>query len=119
NCTAAANSLQKTGGSDQADDAHATSTQGVLSGDAYVEFTVRETDKERWCGLNNSNAIHGSSSDINFAIKLGNNKKANVVENGIIKAKTKYKPGNVLRVAVESGVVNYYKNGEVFYTSTA
>ena len=57
--------------------------------------------------------------DINFAIKLANNKKANVVENGVVKAKTKYKPGNVLRVAVESGVVNYYKNGSVFYTSTA
>ncbi|PYT09041.1 MAG: hypothetical protein DMF60_03375 [Acidobacteria bacterium] len=119
NCTAAANSLQKTGGIDQADDAHATSTQGVLSGDAYVEFTAEEADKERWCGLNNSNAIHDSSSDINFAIKLANNKKANVVENGVVKAKIKYKSGNVLRVAVESGVVNYYRNGSVFYTSTA
>jgi hypothetical protein len=119
NCTASANSLQKTGGIDQADDAHATSTQGVLAGDAYVEFTAQEADKERWCGLNNSNAIHGSSSDINFAIKLTSNKKANVVENGVVKAKIKYKAGNVLRVAVESDVVNYYKNGSVFYTSTA
>jgi Purple acid Phosphatase, N-terminal domain len=119
NCTAAANSLQKTAGVDQADDAHATSTQAVLSGDAYVEFTAAQFDKERWCGLNNSNAIHQAAGDINFAIKLGNNQRANVVENGVVKVRTKYKPNNVFRVAVESGAVNYYKNGSVFYTSTA
>ena len=119
NCSAAANSLQKTGGVDMADDAHATSAQAALSGDVYVEFTTQQTDKERWCGLNNSNEIHQSTGDINFAIKLANNKKAIVVENGVVKAKTKYKPGNVFRIAVESGVVNYYKNSSVFYTSTA
>jgi hypothetical protein len=119
NCTAAANSLQKTAGVDQLDDAHATSTQAVLSGDAYVEFTAVQVDKERWCGLNNSNAIHQSAGDINFAIKLGNNQKANVVEDGVVKLKIKYKPNNVFRIALESGAVNYYKNGSVFYTSTA
>lgn len=119
NCTANGNSLAKTGGVDQADDAYATSAQAALSGDAYVEFTADRADKERWCGLNNSNAIHRSASDINFAIKLTSNKKANVVENGVVRAKIKYKPGYTFRVAVESGAVNYYRNGEIFYTSTA
>ena len=119
NCSAVANSLQKTGGVDMADDAHATSAQGALSGDAYVEFTAGQVDKERWCGLNNSNEIHQSASDINYAIKLPDTQKAIVVENGVVKTKIKYKPGNVFRIAVESGVVNYYKNGSVFYTSTA
>lgn len=119
NCSAVANSLQKTGGVDLADDARATSTQAALLGDAYVEFTAQQSDRERSCGLNNSNEIHQSTSDINFAIKLTSTKKANVVENGVVKARIKYKAGNVFRVAVESGVVNYYKNGSVFYTSTA
>ncbi len=119
NCSAVANSLQKTGGVDMADDAHATSAQGMLSGDAYVEFTAQQADKERWCGLNNTNEIHQSASDINFAIKLPDTRKATVVENGVVKTKIKYKAGNVFRIAVESGVVNYYKNGSVFYTSTA
>lgn len=119
NCTATANSLQKTGGANQYDDAHATSAQAAWSGDSYVEFTARQDDKERWCGLNNSNAMHHSAGDINYAIKLTSNRKAMVVENGVVKGKIKYKPGNVFRVAVESGVVNYYKNGSVFYTSTA
>jgi len=119
NCSAVANSLQKTGGVDMADDARATSTQAALSGDAYVDFTAQQSDTERSCGLNNSNEIHQSTGDINFGIKLTSAKKANVVENGVVKAKVKYKAGNVFRVAVESGVVNYYRNGSVFYTSTA
>src|ERR1041384_160857 len=67
NCSSVGNSLQKTGGEDMA-------------------------DKERWCGLNNSNEIHHSANDINYAIKLAGNKKALVVENGVVKAKIKYKP---------------------------
>lgn len=119
NCTAKANSLQKTGGAADYDDARATSAQAALEGDAYVEFIARQTDKERWCGLSNSNAIHQSAVDINYAIKLTNTRRAIVVENGVVMGKIKYKPGNQFRIAVESGVVNYYKNGSVFYTSTA
>src|SRR6185503_11438858 len=40
NCTANGNSLAKTGGVDQMDDAYATSAQAALSGDEYVEFTA-------------------------------------------------------------------------------
>jgi hypothetical protein len=119
NCTASGNTLIKTGGVDQADDAHATSAQAALSGDAYVEFEADQTDKEIWCGLNNSNAIHQSAGDMNYAVRLAGNKKAVVVENGVVRAKIRYKAGNVFRVSAESGVVNYYKNGSLFYTSTA
>ena len=119
NCTADNNSLHKTGGNNEMDDARATSVQSIQSGDAFVEFTAKETNKDRWCGLNNSNAIHQQADDINFAIKLNSKKKAMVTENGKVKAKTKYKANNVFRIAIESGVVNYYKNGTVFYTSTA
>jgi hypothetical protein len=119
NCTANENTLQKTGGNDQSDDARATSVQSIKSGDAYIEFTAKETNKDRWCGLNNSNAIHQEAEDINFAIKLNSKKKAMVTENGSVKAKIKYKANNVFRIAIESGVVNYYKNGSVFYTSSA
>ncbi|HKP87893.1 MAG TPA: Ig and FN3 domain-containing protein, partial [Blastocatellia bacterium] len=119
NCSASDNTLQKTGGLDQSDDASGTSVQSIKSGDAFVEFTASETNKERWCGLNNSNAIHQSASDIDFAIKLTEKKKAMVCEDGVVKAKTKYKSGNAFRIAIESGVVNYYKKGQLFYTSSA
>ena len=118
NCSAIENTVQKTSGDDEADDARATSVQSITSGDGQVEFTASETGKEIFCGLNNSNDIHQSADDINFAIKLSG-KKAMVSENGKVKAKTKYKAGNVFRIAIESGVVNYYKNGSAFYTSSA
>ncbi len=118
NCTANNNTLQKTGGDNESDDARATSVQSIQSGDAFVEFTAKETNKDRWCGLNNSNAIHQQADDINFAIKLNSKKKAMVAENGSVKTKIKYKANNVFRIAIESGVVNYYKNGKVFYTSS-
>ena len=41
------------------------------------------------------------------------------MENGVVKAKLKYKARNVFRVAAQSGVINYYKYGSVIYTSTA
>jgi Immunoglobulin I-set domain len=117
NCSARDNSVQKTGGNNNADDASATSLQTINGGDAYVEFTALETDKERFCGLSSGNAIHASADDINFAIKLNSARKAVFVENGIVKGKIKYKPDSVFRIAVESNVVHYYKNGELIYTS--
>ncbi len=119
NCTAIDNSLEKTGGKDQSDDASANSIQSIATGDGEVEFTASESDTERWCGLSNTNEIHQSGGDINFAIKLGANKKAEVRENGSLKAKIKYKSRNKFRVAVEAGVVNYYKGDSLFYTSNA
>jgi hypothetical protein len=119
NCTAIVNSLEKTGGQDQSDDASANSMQSIASGDGEVEFTASESDTERWCGLSNTNEIHQSGGDINFAIKLGGNKKAEVRENGSLKAKIKYKARNKFRVAVEAGAINYYKGDSLFYTSSA
>src|SRR5436853_4741974 len=117
NCSAHDNSVQKTSGNNNADDASATSLQTIAEGDAYVEFTAIDTDKERVCGLSNSNAIHAAESDINFAIRLNSARKAFFVENGIVKGKVKYKPGNVFRIAIESSVVHCYKNGALVYTS--
>jgi hypothetical protein len=118
NCTALSNSVQKTAGQDQMDDASATSLQAIASGDGFVEFTATDVDKERWCGLNNSNAIHQSADDINFAIKMAKKKKAWVIEDGVIRAKLKYKKNSLFRVAVEGGKVKYYQNGNVVYTSS-
>ena len=117
NCTALNNSVQKTAGQDQMDDASATSLQAIASGDGFVEFTATDVDKERWCGLNNSNAIHQTASDINFAIKMAKSKKAWVIEDGVVRAKLKYKKNTLFRIAIEGGKVKYYKDGSVIYTS--
>ena len=39
-------------------------------------------------------------------------------ENGVYKADVSFASGDVFSVAVGAGVINYYKNGTMFYTSS-
>jgi hypothetical protein len=57
-----------------------------------------------------------SSAEIRFAIRLQSG-IAEVQESGISRTTTTFVSGNVFRIAVASGVIKYYKNGVVFYTS--
>jgi hypothetical protein len=96
--------------------AGAVSTQS-LSGDGYVEFSPGETTTSKMCGLS-----YGSNSqnytEIDYAISLGGSSAIRVYENGVlIGVFGYYAVGDRFRVAVEGGVVNYYKNEELFYTS--
>lgn len=116
NVTATGNSIQKTGGCDGCADAGATSQQQITSGDGYMEFAASETTALRYAGLNNGNT-GTSAAEIKFAIRLQSG-FAEVRESGIYKANTSFMTGNVFRIAVESGIVKYYKNGTLFFTST-
>ena len=100
--------------------AGAISTQ-TLSGDGYVEFSTAEFNTGKMCGLS-----HGSSSqnftEIDYAIHLGTANTYRVYENGALKGTFgNQQPGDRYRVAVEGGVVNYYRNYgpgvPPFYTS--
>jgi hypothetical protein len=116
NLTATGNSLQKTGGCDGCEDAGAISQEQIGSGDGYLEFTVSETNLIRFVGLNN-NSAGTSSAEIPFAFKLSSG-YAEVREKGQYLSDTPVVTGDVLRIAVKSGVVQYSKNGAAFYTST-
>jgi hypothetical protein len=108
-------SIWKTAGQD-ADDAGAVSTQEIAQGNGYVEFTVQETNTERWIGLSNGDSGTGKN-DIDFAIRLSATGNASARENGHRMASVDYAPGDTFRVEVRDGAVLYLKNGEVFYTS--
>ena len=117
NLTANGGSLQKTGGCDGCEDATANSQQQIAAGaSGYLEFTASETNTLRYAGLTNVNAGIGSLN-LNFGIRLQGGDAA-VYENGVYKTDLSFASGDVFRVAVGAGVVNYYKNGTVFYTST-
>jgi hypothetical protein len=117
NCSVTANSLQKTGGFEDTPDAGARSQQVITSGDGYFEFTATETNRTRFCGLTRN--VSGTDyAAIDFAIKVTGTGIAEVRENNVYQRETSYRAGDVFRVAVESGVVKYYKNGSLFYTST-
>ncbi|MBI2468899.1 MAG: hypothetical protein HYV62_13990 [Candidatus Rokubacteria bacterium] len=116
NVAASGNSLQKTAGCDGCPDAGATSQQQITSGDGYFEFTASETTALRFAGLSFGNT-DTTGADIDFAIRLQAG-YADVRENGVYVADTLFVSGDVFRVAVEAGVVRYYKNGVLFYTSS-
>jgi outer membrane protein assembly factor BamB len=116
NCAVNANNLQKTGGRTDTADAGARSLQTITAGDAYLEFTVSEANKLAYCGLAHS-AIGTDFNEIDFAIKLTELGVAEARENEVYKAEVPYRSGDIFRVADESGVVKYYHNGSLFYTS--
>lgn len=115
NSTLAGTSLTKTGGCDGCGDAGAISSQQI-TGDGYVEFTATETNTNRWLGLSATDPglnVFG----LNFALHL----QAGIVEareNGVYKADRYFKPGDILRIAIVNGQIQYSINGQVFYSSS-
>ena len=116
--TSTGTTLRKTSGCDGCQDAGAVSVQTIPSGNGYVEFTVSETNTHRVIGLSNGNT-DTTRADIDFALNLWPGGNADVRENGVYRsAETSYASGDVFRVAVEAGAVNFYKNGVRIYRST-
>ncbi|PYM93789.1 MAG: hypothetical protein DME04_09565 [Candidatus Rokuibacteriota bacterium] len=120
NVIAHGNSLQKTSGCDGCEDAGATSVQQITGPDGYVEFTASEPTTLRALGLSNGNTDM-TAADIDFAIALWPFGGTDVRENDVwppdSPSLTRYVPGDVFRIAVESRVVRYYKNGTLLYES--
>ncbi len=116
NVTADGGSLQKTSGCDGCEDAIADSQQQLTQGgNGYVEFVVSETNTLRSVGLENPAAGPGMAN-MDYALRLQSG-SVEVHEKGAYKTDTKFASGDVFRIAVGAGTVNYYKNGTVFYTS--
>ena len=117
NLTVSGGSLQKTSGCDGCEDATAISQQELASGaSGYLEFTASETNTLRSAGLEQMGASVGYAN-MDFALHLQSG-TVEVREKGVYKADTSFVSGDVFRIAVGAGVVNYYKDGTVFYTSS-
>lgn len=98
-------------------DAGASSAQAIVSGDGYVESTVSETNKYRMFGLSNGDS-NQSYTDIDFAFYPAADGGLYVYESGNYRGYFgSYATGDLLRVAVEGGVVKYKRNGVLVYTS--
>ena len=120
NCSASGGTLTKTGGGEGMDDARGVSPQSI-TGNGSLGFTAADITTIRFAGLSSAGGQGWSSID--FAIRLGNWTTtagvAEVRERGVWRAEVPYAAGDRFRVAVEGGVVRYYKNGVRFHTSAA
>jgi hypothetical protein len=116
NATANGNSLRKTSGCGGCPDASGVAQQPITAGNGYVEFTVSETGTLRYLGLGSS-AVGSDPSSIRFAFRLQAG-TAEVREGGTYRSETSVTSGSVLRIAIESNVVKYSKDGSVFFTSS-
>ncbi|HLA12652.1 MAG TPA: RHS repeat-associated core domain-containing protein, partial [Pyrinomonadaceae bacterium] len=112
------NSLQKVSGTSSWYDAGAVSSQTIQSGDGYVEFTPGNTATWRMIGLGNGNTSY-HYADIEFAFYVAGGGGLHIYEGGVYRGQFgTYTSSDLLRVAVEAGVVKYRKNGALVYTST-
>jgi hypothetical protein len=114
NASAAGNDLTKTGSSSLWDSG-AVSTKAIVGGDGYAEVTGTN-GTFRMIGLSFGDTDQ-TYPDIDYALYVKNN-RMDVWEAGIYRGEFgSFQPGDQLRVAVESGIVVYRKNGLAFYTS--
>jgi hypothetical protein len=112
NATVTGGVLQKTGGWDGVDDAGATSQHILSAGDGYVQFTVGEANTFWFGGLSRGNQ-DTTYADIDFAFRFNGAGSADVLENGVYAGgDTPYSAGDVFRVAVVGGRVQYFRNGK-------
>ena len=116
NVIASGTTLTKTSGCDGCADAGAVSQQQILSGNGYLQFAVPAVGPLFFVGLSNGNPGTSGAATIPFAIRIQSD--AEVWEGGVYRAGTLLVAGDVFKISIESGVVNYYRNGGLFYTST-
>lgn len=108
--------LEKSGGCDGCDDSGAVSRQLIRSGDGAVEFRVVDGDSLLRAGL--SRSAGGRFGNIDFAVRLSGNGRADVLESGAyVGGDTEYRAGDVFRVEVEAGRLRFLKNGQVMHVS--
>ncbi|MCY0989652.1 hypothetical protein OV203_21115 [Nannocystis sp. ILAH1] len=99
--------------------AGASSVAAITMGDGFVQFSTDEADRGKMAGLGR-NDDNQSYTDIDYAFYLRADGLLEVYEHGAYRASAgTYEAGDVFRVKVADGVVNYSHNGAVVYTSAA
>jgi hypothetical protein len=114
NTTANGGTLRKTGGCSGCPDAGALSEQQITSGGG-VEFAASEAGTLRVVGLG-VGSPGTEPAEIGFALRLQGG-VAEVREAGVYKTDVRFAAGDLFRIAVAGGTVQYSRNGSVFYSS--
>jgi hypothetical protein len=93
------------------------------SNDGFLEFMATETNTRRRIGLaKGEDDFDAGEKDITFAVELDENGQLSVYESTgqdptLKSTGVTYATGDRIRIAVQSRVVQYFKNGDLFFTS--
>ncbi|HET7698415.1 MAG TPA: hypothetical protein VFK57_22060 [Vicinamibacterales bacterium] len=115
NVSVAASTITKTAGCDLCSDAGATSA-ARLTGDGYVEF-VPASGHRITAGLSSDLSASTGVATMNYAFSIWPSGVFEIRELGIYRTEGTFAQGDRLRVAIESGVVVYRRNGTAIHTS--
>lgn len=86
--------------------------------EGFMTFTIAETNTYRAIGLSNQSLDSGVNS-IQYALYFRNDGVVEIRESGIGRGGFgNYATGDEFRIAVEGGVVKYYRNNVILYAST-
>ncbi|PYR36047.1 MAG: hypothetical protein DMF93_20630 [Acidobacteria bacterium] len=89
----------------------------IASGDGYVQF-VPSIATRLYAGLSSDRTNSTDVSQIKFAFSFWTGSTWDIREGNVYKTEGSYAAGDVFKIAIESGIVKYYKNGTLVYTST-
>ncbi|MFD1552282.1 hypothetical protein DNU06_11385 [Putridiphycobacter roseus] len=90
-----------------------------LSDNMYASTVLAETNTDRLFGLSHQNT-NANWNTIDFGVYLSAQGGLSVYESGTYKGSYgNYNTGDTLQIHVEAGIVNYYLNSSLFYTSNS
>jgi hypothetical protein len=119
NATATGNSLQKTGGCENCQDAGGVSQQQIVTGTGYVQFTPGLSGTPGpalYAGLGHNLPTPPAAAQVEYAFDFWPGNVWEVRELGVYKAQGTFAAGDVFKIAIEAGpTVKYYKNGALVY----
>jgi hypothetical protein len=117
NTTPNGSTLQKTSGCTECADGGGISQQTIDGGNGSIEFTP-SFQHRFYAGLGTDRSASTNRAVINYAFTFWLDATWDIRENDSWKAGGAHESGDVFKIAIEGGVVKYYKNGGLVYTST-
>jgi hypothetical protein len=117
NASADGNTIAKTGGCTTCDDGGGVSQQEITTGNGSIDFTP-SVGHRFFAGLGRDRGAGTTSSSIDYAFSFWTNATFDIRENGTYRGEGAYTAGDVFKIAIDGGMVKYYKNNMLIYTST-
>ena len=109
-----ANGIYRAGGCDGCNAGGISNQQISTASGGYFQFTVSH-GPTRYAGLTAGNSP--SFAQLAYGVGIGSLNTVEIFESGIYRRDVPFSDGDLFRISVESGVVKYYRNGNLVFTS--